>query len=973
MQPSQRPPGTFAWHNATQFTGALNDNLFKLLIIYALATAWPEKSVDSTLALVGVVFAVPFLLFLGAGGILADRFAKNRVVRGVKLAEVAVMVFGVFALYTGSGWMMVATMFLMSTQSALFGPTKYGIIPELVGREGISRANSFLQSATYAAIILGTAMAPEVSLWLGGDYALAAFSCVGIAVAGYLCARKIAPVRPSGGTRSLSNLFYRDLLTSLRTVNKDSYLALAVYGSAAFSMVGAYVQMNFLSYGETVLGLSREEATRLFFVTAIGIGAGALLAGRLSRRSIEFGIVPVGTGLMALSCALIYTVDASDGVGWAALWGFCMGVGAGLFLVPIESFVQYRSPPERVGGIVAASAWLSWVGVLLGAVLLFVNSSLLGLDSAQGFLFLALLLVALTMIGILVLPDFFGRFFVFLVARVFYRLRATGRENIPSHGPALLVANHASFMDGLWILALQPRRVRFLVSRRYVEERGWLLRRILRIGRIIPVGESDSPKVLARSLAEARDALRDGYLVGVFPEGRFTRTGHLLPFRSGFERIVRGTGAPVIPLFLEGAYRTGAGLGIFDKPRLFRPGDFRRTVHVAIGPPVEEGPDLATRARAAVEVLSCEAYRLRVEEEAPPARLVRRSLERRGAKAFFACAEGKPHSGYEALELSRKVAGAARRQTTAGERIGILVPPGPDAMILYLGLVLAGRLPVPLDPRTSVEGRVDLHGIVAGEYCGRMDCQVPKVFRAADWLCAQPNGAMGSSEDELPPGNHLASSIRTALGLRDVLRLRAGDNLATLLPLWHPAGEVFAVWLPLMGGLPVWCGALDGSLPREAARSTLSAFPEESEGTFGEGDFPDLRWAASFGGGLLETHLAQRLKMASVAAWALRVPSGETVLSVNVPDADLDGFRQAGARRGTVGRVVPGQAVRIADGKKDVPLPQGMVGRLQVLQANEAGINRWGDTGRDASIDGEGFLTLQAGLGSGQTNKPGVF
>jgi len=193
------PPGTFGWHNATQFTGALNDNLFKLLIIYALAVAWPDKSVESTVALVGIVFAVPFLLFLGAGGILADRFSKNRVVRGVKLLEVAVMIFGMVSLMTGSGTMMVATMFVMSTQSALFGPTKYGIIPELVGRGGIARANSYLLAATYGAIILGTGLAPEISLLLGGNYGLAAMTCVAVAAIGYLCARRIAPLPPSGG------------------------------------------------------------------------------------------------------------------------------------------------------------------------------------------------------------------------------------------------------------------------------------------------------------------------------------------------------------------------------------------------------------------------------------------------------------------------------------------------------------------------------------------------------------------------------------------------------------------------------------------------------------------------------------------------------------------------------------------------------------------------------------------------------
>ncbi len=829
MKERSEPLGTFGWHNATQFTGALNDNLFKLLIIYALATAWPDKAADTTLAIVGIIFAIPFLLFLGAGGILADRFAKNRVVRGVKLLEITVMGFGVVSLFSGSGMMMVATMFLMSTQSALFGPSKYGIIPELVGNEGISRANSYLQSATYAAIILGTVLAPEISLWLGGNYGLASVTCLVVAVTGYLCARRIAPTPPSGGTRKLSNLFYRDLLTSLREVNRDSYLAMAIYGSALFSMVGAYVQMNFLAYGETALGLGREEATRLFFVTAIGIGAGALLAGRLSRRSIEFGIVPVGTGLMALSCAMIFTVDAGDGAWVAAFWGFLMGVGAGLFLVPVESFVQYRSPPERRGGIVAANAWLSWVGVLSGAVLLFLNSSVFGLSPAEGFLFLAGLLVVLTGVGFVVLPDFFGRFFIFLVARGFYRLRSSGLENVPAHGPALLVSNHASFMDWLWILALQPRRVRFLVSRIYIEERGPLLRWILRVGKVIPVSETDGPKVLLRAIGEARSALEQGDLVGLFPEGRFTRTGHLLPFRPGFERIVRGTGAPIVPMFIQGAYRTRAGLGLADKPKLFSMADFRRSIHVTAGPPLEEQPDLAGRARGAIERCAVEAYR-------------------------------------------EAALGKERLQSVPGD---------------------GGR--------------------------------------ASDARKPEAEAMESVPEDRLPAGRRVC--LARAMALEEILRLRKSDRLLVRLPPSHPAFELFFRWLPSISGIEV---VSDGDEASEERPPTLLVADRQTD--LGDPFFRDLRWAGCFGSEAADTPGWFR-------GWALPTPQGGPVVAVNVTDADLDGFRQPGHRAGSVGRILPGVAVRI--------------GRGETLEILDPETGQWRDSGRSGRFDEGGFLFLE--------------
>lgn len=156
--------GTFHWHNAAQFGGALNDNLFKLAVIYGLTAAWSDWDEKKIIATVGVVFALPFLVFLGAAGVLADRVSKNRIVQSIKLLEIVVMSLGAAALFMQNGYLMLGVMFLMSVQSALFSPTKFGIIPELVGRGNISRANSFMSAASYLAMICGTALAPVLSI-----------------------------------------------------------------------------------------------------------------------------------------------------------------------------------------------------------------------------------------------------------------------------------------------------------------------------------------------------------------------------------------------------------------------------------------------------------------------------------------------------------------------------------------------------------------------------------------------------------------------------------------------------------------------------------------------------------------------------------------------------------------------------------------------------------------------------------------
>jgi len=1030
MKPQDKALGTFGWHNATQFTGALNDNLFKLLIIYALVVAWPDRSVDSTVALVGVVFALPFLLFLGAGGLLADRFAKNRVVRGVKLAEIGVMAFGAFTLFTGQGWLMLATVFLMSTQSALFGPTKYGIIPELVGKQGISRANGFLQSATYGAIILGTAMAPEISLWLGQRYGLVSLVCIGIAVAGYACSRRICKTPPSGANRKISNLFYKDLWVSLREVHKDGFLALAVWGSAVFTLVAAYTQMNFLAYGEAVLGLGPEEATRLFLVTALGIGIGSLIAGRLSRRGIEFGIVPIGTALMAGSCVLLYFVDPGDGVAWAACYGFVMGIGAGLFLVPIESFIQFRSPPERVGGIVAISSWLSWLGVLGGAILLFVNTGLLGLSAADGFLVLASILVALTVVGLFVVPDFFGRFFVFLLTRTFYKVSFRGRENLPAQGPALLVSNHTSMMDAIWILALQPRRVRFLVSRMYMEEKGVALRFLLKLSGAIAIHEDDNPKDIARALAKAREALENGYIVGVFPEGRLTRTGHLFPFKGGFERIIRGTGAPIIPIYIEGGFRTYAGLGLSDIPRILYPRDFRRRVILSIGESIdglsvgEDRDEFRTKVREAVRDEAIKAAEWKIFEGGCAAERFMRTARSHWSRLAMADSAGKELSFGRVLTGAILLRGLLREELKEyPKEIGLVLPPSIGGALANLALVLDRKVPVnlnftmPADSflattrsagiRTVITARkvlekfpdlpmpervIFLEDIMERVTTGRKIRSL-LAARLAPRRCILGNGKVDKNEalailfssgsTSEPKGIVLSHQniLSNVNAFEDVGRFRGSDRILGALPLFHSMGLTVTLWLPMTLGTAV--GFHTNPLETaEIAKFSTRFKPTILLGTpslllawarkIPSEAFASARWVIA-GAEKLSPRIADifEKKFGTRPYEGYGATECSPVVSVNVPDADLDGYLQKGNHPGTVGRQLPNVRVRIVDPDTGEARPIGTDGMIEVKGPNvfqgylgdpektdEVFREGWYRTGDIGHLDEDDFLTL---------------
>ncbi|MGK0176867.1 MAG: acyl-[acyl-carrier-protein]-phospholipid O-acyltransferase, partial [Lentimonas sp.] len=330
-------PKTFWWHNLTQFGGAMNDNVFKYIMIYAL-TAWNAQAIEAgtkssaaILASVGLVFALPFLFIVPIAGNFADKFSKRKMIVGLKALEFVVMAFGVTALFLQSTLMLYATMVLMASQSAFFGPCKLGIVAEQVDAEKLSKANGSIQLFTFLAIISGTLLAPELSLYTDKNFGLAASVCLLIASLGFAASLQIE-TSPAHPERKLSLNGFASIFKTFLEIRKDGFLLLAMIALAVFSMAAAFVQFNVLDFGKEHLDFSQEQSTRLFLLTAIGIGAGATTAGWLSGRNIEFGIVPIGAFLISLSLVSLGTL-AEGNVFLAAVSMALLGFASGLFIV----------------------------------------------------------------------------------------------------------------------------------------------------------------------------------------------------------------------------------------------------------------------------------------------------------------------------------------------------------------------------------------------------------------------------------------------------------------------------------------------------------------------------------------------------------------------------------------------------------------------------------------------------------------
>jgi acyl-[acyl-carrier-protein]-phospholipid O-acyltransferase/long-chain-fatty-acid--[acyl-carrier-protein] ligase len=584
----------------------------------------------------------------------------------------------------------------MSAQSALFGPAKYGIIPELVRRDQLSRANSQLVLMTYLAIILGTAFGPWLAEQTGGRYAWAAAVCVVIAVLGTLTSLGIERTPAAGSTARASLFFLKDVRTALRSIRGDRQLVLAVWAAAYFSLVGSFLQLNLILYGMKHLGISETDSGYLFFFAGIGIGLGSWLAGRLSGRNVEFGVVPIGALLLAASSLGLGLSHHSLNV--TRVLVLAAGMGAGLFLIPLEAFIQLRSPAERRGEVLAAKGFISWVAIAGGAALVYLFGAT-GLSPAGGFIAMGLLTVALGLISVKVLPDFLIRFITMLLTRVCYRLRALGLENLPVDGGGLLVANHVSFMDALQILAVQQRRIRFMMHRRIYETNP--LRPLFRLMGVIPIAMEDPPKKIVESLRAARQAMDDGFLVCIFAEGALTRTGIMRGFKPGFERIVRDSTTPSSP---STSAAPGAASSATTSARntCACPASSHTRSRSSFGPPLP-ATARAPEVRQAVMELSCRYFEERRPLHTSLGASFIRLARQRWSRPAMDDTTGREltwgHSLAGAVALSRLL----RRRTEGQPAVGILLPPSVGGALVNLALTLLRKTTVNLNFTVSPE------------------------------------------------------------------------------------------------------------------------------------------------------------------------------------------------------------------------------------------------------------------------------
>ena len=538
---------SYTYLNITQFLGALNDNLYKLLLVYFLIGIEGIENSPRILSITGGIFVLPFLLFSASSGTLADRFSKRNIIVSTKLFELFIMILGIIAFHVESKFGAYAVLFLLATQSAIFGPSKYGILPELVEEDKITKANGLLTSFTFLAIIIGTFFASFILDITHRNYMFAVMFCTSLSVIGVITSFCIEYTPPSGSHQRFNILFLYETYKTLKVAFTVPSLIACIFGSAFFLFLAAFVQLNIIPYAITTLHLSDIQGGYLFLITAVGIGIGSLLSGKISGRVVELGLVPLAGMGLTICCYLMDFLSPYLFVIIALI--FIEGVLGGIFQIPLDSYIQIASPNKYRGQVVAATNFLSYFGVLCASFLLWINTEVFGFESDKGFTIMGSITLMVTILIFFQFFDYSCRFVGMLLSRLHFRTTIDGAENIPDNA-AVYLCTHTAWNDTLLMLGVQRRRMRFFVEQEQDHTR-WLkqlykMLRVITIPSIEPLGHN------VECLSTIKETLDKGISVCIFmenPDIHFEL--EQLNRCCNFQKMLKEINIPIIPVVIE--------------------------------------------------------------------------------------------------------------------------------------------------------------------------------------------------------------------------------------------------------------------------------------------------------------------------------------------------------------------------------------------------------------------------------------
>lgn len=575
----------------TQFLGAFNDNVLKnAVVIYFTYQAVSVLGFESTglVAFAGGIYILPMFLFSAFFGELTDFISKSKMIKYSKLLEVFCMFLAAYSLYTRNHEFTIIVLFLMGSQSAIFGPVKYGVLPEITeDPETLLKRTSFFSGSTFLSILLGTILGG----FLGNEESIniLIFVLLLVAIGGYISSLFFSPLAP--GTTKFEGRVFGSTKKILKEVKSQKSLWNLLIGISYFWFFGAGILALIPSLAKDYLNGSEEVATLFLAVFTLFMGLGSVLTKKLSFKKFKMGIpapymLLIGVFTVVLSIILFSTQSNPDSdqiqitqflnidnsiliLVFLSLMSF---FGAPYIVAQIAQ-LQETAPKEKVSLYIGANNIINALFIVASSVLIMIFGAL-GVSVPGMFLILGLMNIIFSIhLYRLYMPDSIA-LAIKSITSLFYRVKIHGEENFPKNGPYIIVSNHLSFVDWLFVMLIAPHPVRFVIDKLYYDHP--ILNFWLKQASLVPIARrKESEETYHKAFDEIENALNANHIIGLFPEGHITHSGEMRRFQPGINKILNVKKVPIVPITLHdlyGSFFSRSGKGVFKKfPNFTRP------------------------------------------------------------------------------------------------------------------------------------------------------------------------------------------------------------------------------------------------------------------------------------------------------------------------------------------------------------------------------------------------------------------
>ncbi len=699
----------------SQACGAFDDNLLKNALV-ALAAFKISGAGAGFAALAGALFIAPYLLLSATGGQIADRFAKRSVILWVKSCEIPLMCLAGAGFLTGNISLLLATLFGIGVQATLFGPLKYGLLPEHLRDNELVAGNGIIEATTFLSILAGT-LGGSLALLPHGPIIVSA-AALASAVTGLVCAFAIPRTVPADPGIKIRWNFVAETVRLLRSVRPNRPVWLCILGLSWFWTMGATIIAEFPSLVRDTMQAGAPVVSLFLGAFAVGVGGGSMFSARLLNGEVSARHVPLAAFGMSVFCwdfahaslhaAHLRTVMAvlESPAGWRVLADL-LGLAAcgGLFSVPLNAMLQERAPVASRARTVAANNAMNAAFIIAGAGTIAALSAM-GASAPRALELLAGVNFAVGIFIVRVLPNDFLRPFFRALFRLVFRVRVTGLPNYRAAGNrVVIVSNHLSFLDALLITTFLPDNPSFAVHSHQMRNR------LVRLGastvRTFKVDVSN-PFAIRRMIEAVRD---HGEKLMIFPEGRISQTGGLMKIFEGAGVVADKAGAKIVPISIDGTQFTPLGQ-MHGKLRL----RWFPRVHIAIHPAVDITPENAEAMspRARREAVGRALHDVMVE-----ASFKSKAIDKSIFVAFLDARAAQGGKSFiiedinrEPLTFDRVILGAAalgrklNDEIPPGEYVGLMMPNANATLVALLGLSAFGRVPAMLNFSAGADGMI---------------------------------------------------------------------------------------------------------------------------------------------------------------------------------------------------------------------------------------------------------------------------